>query len=314
MLQGPRGIIRCPALSSLPRKVSVLIVNFHAYLEAGSCLESLKYHKDDLGYQNEEFEVIFVDHGSEPVSANLLHQKFPWIHLIATDANPGFAAGVNRAARASLGRYLLLLNPDCVVHGDAARRLAEWLDEHPHVGAVGPLVEESDGSVQASARRFPGPTTLFAGRTSWLTRRWPGNRWTRRNLVAPEPGGGPVEVDWVSGACMMIRREAFESVEGFDERFFMYWEDADFCLRLKRAGWPVVYNPRESVTHLTGRSSARAHTRSLLAFHRSAFLYFRKNSGRLAQVAAPVVFVALYARFAMKLAALEVRRLSKGTP
>lgn len=301
----------CPALAHLPRKVSVLIVNFRTYLEVAACLESLGYHGDHVEYQREDLEVIVVDHGSEPVAAALLQQRFTGIQLIATDANPGFSAGVNRAAREALGKYFLLLNPDCVVHGNVARELAAWLDEHPEVGAVGPLVRESDGSIQASARRFPGLTTAVAGRSSWLTRKWPRNPWTRRNLVAPEDGGGPIDVDWVSGACMMVRREAFEAVDGFDERFFLYWEDADFCLRLRRAGWSVVYNPGERVTHLTGRSSARAQRRSLLAFHRSAYRYFRKNSGTLAQAAAPLVFVALYGRFAMKIASIELQRLSK---
>ncbi len=261
-------------------------------------------------YLADDLEVVVVDHSSERVAASRLRQRFPWLRLLEVDANPGFAAGVNRAFQESKGRHLLLLNPDCVVHGDVFRPLALWLDQHSRVGAVGALVEESDGSIQASARKFPGLTTFFAGRTSWLTRTWPRNPWTRRNLV-PQDGGTPIEVDWVSGACMMVRREAFESVGGLDEQFFLYWEDADFCLRLKRAGWSVVYNPGERVTHLTGRSSAKARRQSLLAFHRSAYRYFRKNSGGLAQAAAPLVFVALYTRLAMKLGALELRRLLK---
>src|ERR1700737_5178906 len=109
----------------------------------------------------------------------------------------------------------------------------------------------------------------------------------------------------------MIRRDAFESVDCFDEHFFLYWEDADFCFRLKRAGWAVAYNPCVAVTHLTGRSSATAERRSLVAFHRSAYRYFRKNCSWLAQAAAPLVFVGLCARLAMKLASIELRRLSK---
>ena len=232
--------------------VSILIVNYQAYLELSSCLESLgRFLSDDL-------EVIVVDHASEPTATASLLQRFPWIRLLVVTSNPGFAAGVNRAARASRGKNLLLLNPDCIVHGDLAHALAGWLDEHPQVGACGALVRDSEGSVQASARRFPDATTGFAGRTSWLSRAWPQNRWTRRNLVVPEIPTTPIEVDWVSGACMMVRRTAFESVGGMDERFFLYWEDADLCFRLKRAGWSTVYNPVATVTHLTGRSSARA--------------------------------------------------------
>ena len=226
--------------------------------------------------------------------------------------NPGFSAGVNRAARASRGRNLLLLNPDCIVHGDLARTLADWLEEHPHVGVCGALVRDAKGSVQASARRFPDVTTGFAGRTSWLSRAWPQNRWTRHNLVSPEIPDAPIEVDWVSGACMMVRRTAFEAVGGMDERFFLYWEDADLCFRLKQQGWLTTYNPVVAVTHLTGRSSSKARRESLIAFHRSAYWYFRKHGGPATRVTAPLVFLALHARLLLKLASLQLWR--KDTP
>jgi hypothetical protein len=167
-------------------------------------------------------------------------------------------------------------------------------------------VREADGSVQASARRFPNATTGLAGRTSWLSRVWPTNRWTRRNLVAREVLHEPLEVDWVSGACMMVERGAFESVGGMDEQFFLYWEDADLCFRLKGAGWLTVYNPVGGITHLTSRSSVLARKQSLVAFHRSAYRYFRKHGGSLALAAAPLVFLALHARLLLKLASLEL--------
>jgi hypothetical protein len=226
--------------------------------------------------------------------------------LIDISSNPGFAAGVNRGARDARGKYLLLLNPDCIVEQDVAHTLATWLDEHPRVGAAGPLVREHDGSVQASARRFPDMTTGFAGRTSWLSRVWPRNRWTRRNLVTRDVLPGPIEVDWVSGACMMVRRTAFESVGGMDEQFFLYWEDADLCFRLKRAGWSTIYNPVVAVTHLTGSSSALARKQALIAFHHSAYRYFRKHGGRVARAAAPAVFLVLQARLLLKLASLQL--------
>jgi GT2 family glycosyltransferase len=281
--------------------VSVLIVNYRAYTDLAACLDSLRrFLGDDL-------EVIVVDHVSEPAATAHLVRKFPWIRLIEVGANPGFAAGVNRAARDARGRYLLLLNPDCIVEGDVARPMAVWLDTHPEVAVSGPLVREADGSIQASARRFPNVTTGLAGRTSWLSRVWPTNRWTRRNLVTREGLHDPLEVDWVSGACMMVERNAFESVGGMDEQFFLYWEDADLCFRLKRAGWLTVYNPVGGITHLTSRSSALARKQSLIAFHRSAYRYFRKHGGRLARAAAPLVFLVLQGRLFLKLASLELR-------
>jgi GT2 family glycosyltransferase len=137
---------------------------------------------------------------------------------------------------------------------------------------------------------------------------WPTNRWTRRNLVARQVSRDPIEVDWVSGACMMVRRDAFEAVGGMDEQFFLYWEDADLCFRLKRAGWLTVYNPAVGITHFTGRSSALARKESLIAFHRGAYRYFSKHGGHFAHAVAPLVFVALRARLLLKLASLTLGR------
>ena len=113
---------------------------------------------------------------------------------------------------------------------------------------------------------FQGVTTGLAGRTTWLTRVWPDNPLTMGNLVRDLPAE-PVEVDWVSGACMMVRRDAFAAVGGMDEQFFLYWEDADLCRRLKQAGWKTYYQPGVTVTHLTGQSSQHARKASLVAFH-----------------------------------------------
>lgn len=280
--------------------VSVLIVNYRAYAELAACLDSLERFRTD------DVEVIVVDHSSDAASAASLREKYPAIHLVEVALNPGFASGVNRAARMAGGRYFLLLNPDSVVDADVMHHLATWLDEHGTVGVVGALVRNPDGSVQASARSFPDVTTGLAGRTSWLSRAWPNNPWTRRNLVTRDVLRDPIEVDWVAGSCMMIRRTAFEAADGMDESFFLYWEDADLCFRLKNLGWSTMYYPGAGITHLTSRSSSQARMASLIAFHRSAYRYFRKHGGRGARVAAPFVFLALYARLLLKLAWLQL--------
>ncbi|HEV3059159.1 MAG TPA: glycosyltransferase family 2 protein [Vicinamibacterales bacterium] len=289
-------------------RISILIVNYRSYPEIASCLESLR------PFLVGDVEVIVVDHESEPAAAAELVRRFPWMRLIAVDGNPGFAAGVNRGARAATGDYLLLMNPDCSMNGDVAHTLAGWMEAHPRVGVSGALVYEADGSVQASARRFPDATTGVAGRTSWLSRLWPDNALTRRNLTTPSKAGDPVTVDWVSGACMMVRRRAFDEASGMDEGFFLYWEDADLCRRLSEKGWTTVYNAAVAVTHLTSRSSRRAPARSLVAFHRSAFRYFVKHGGTGARLAAPLVYVALSARLLVKLAVVGVTRLFTAQP
>ena len=280
---------------STPR-VSFLIVTFRSYRELASCLSSLH------PFLTDDIEVIVVDHESRQDEAAAIRSRFPWVNLLATTGNPGFAAGVNRAAQLAAGDFLLLLNPDCVVRQDVAHSLAAFLQSHPSAAVCGPLIREADGRIQYSARRFPGVSTGFAGRTSWLTRTWPDNPWTRANLRTSTTATEPLEVDWVSGACLMIRRAVFQQVGGMDEKFFMYWEDADLCLRVHRRGWTVFYVSTVEITHLTARSSGHAPVASLVAFHRSAFRYFVKHGGVVARAMAPFVYVLLGTRLVMKLA------------
>ena len=279
---------------------SVVIVNYRAYEHLANCLDSLT----PFGVQ---VDVVVVDHQTDAGSLQPLSARFPRVRFIPESGNPGFAAGVNRGVRETASEYVLLLNPDCIVSGDP-RPLASWLADHPRAAVCGAIVREADGSIQASARRFPGITTGLAGRTSWLTRVWPRNPLTTRNLVGRLPTA-PVEVDWVSGACMMVRRDAFSAIGGMDEQFFLYWEDADFCMRLRQAGWLTYYSPAMSVTHLTGRSSQHAREASLVAFHESAYRYYRKHGVRWL---APLAFVALRSRLRLRLAML--RRGNRGAP
>lgn len=280
------------------RLVSVLVVNFHAYDELDRCLASLAADPEFDG------EVVVVDHESRPATLEALRSRYPEVRFFPTSLNPGFACGVNAAARHATGRYLLLLNPDASVRPGAALALREYLETHPGVGIVGARVLDPDGRVQRSARRFPTPLTGLFGRTSLMTRLWPGNPLSRRDLPADERTEGPLEVDWVAGSCLMVRREAFDRVGGLDEGFFLYWEDADFCLRVRDAGWRTVYCPAATVTHGVGASSRRAGAQSIRAFHRSAVRFFEKhNAGRFRFVSMPLVRAALGGRLAFKLAA-----------
>ena len=171
------------------------------------------------------------------------------MNYVARSTNPGFGAGVNDAARLATAPMFLLLNPDVELRVPVARTLIASLERHDHVAIVGGRIREADGTIQASARRFPDLSTAFGGRTSWLTRISPGNPLSRRNLSAslgsPETA---VKVDWVSGAFTMIRADVFRGLGGFDERFFMYWEDSDLCLRALRSGWATMYEPGVEVT------------------------------------------------------------------
>jgi GT2 family glycosyltransferase len=269
-------------------RVAVVIVNYQSYRELRRCLDSLAGHPT----------IVVVDHESDPEASGEIAQSFPHVQLLRTTRNDGFAAGVNRGARATDSSFLLLLNPDCIIRADGCSVIARWLEERPNVGAAGPRILNVDGTVQPSARRFPDFTTAIAGRSSWLTKVLPGNPLSRWNLPARDTTRStPVDVDWISGACMMARREAFDAVGGLDEGFFLYWEDADFCRRLQQAGWRTVYLPAATATHTGGGSSRHAAVSSLRAFHRSAFRLFWKHASPPARLLAPFVFLGLQARF-----------------
>ena len=278
-------------MSTAAARVTIVIVNYESYPELRDCLASLTADAD-AGH-----EIVVVDHVSREGAADALAREFPFVRLLRVPANEGFAAGVNRGARGAQTPFLLLLNPDSIVDAGLVDRLCEWMRDRPDVGVVGPRLLNADGSVQGSARRFPDVTTVLAGRSSWLTKVLPRNPLSRRNLPAVEAvPGHPLDVDWISGACMMIRRAAFEKVAGMDEGFFLYWEDADFCRRLKQAGWRTVYLPDVTSMHIGGRSSMHAADASLVAFHRSAYRLFCKHSSAPIRPFAPLVYLALRAR------------------
>jgi N-acetylglucosaminyl-diphospho-decaprenol L-rhamnosyltransferase len=273
-------------------RVAVVIVNYQSYDELHACLES-------LGQACRVWPVVVVDHASDPAAAGALSSRFPDVRLLCLEQNAGFAAGINTGVRATDAPFLLFINPDCTIESEACCRLVECLERNPDAGVAGPRIRNADGSIQPSARRFPDLTTAVAGRSSWLTRVLPGNPISRRNLPARDASlTSIVDVDWVSGACMLVRRKAFDAVGGMDQGFFLYWEDADFCRRLDHAGWRTLYVPAASVVHVGGRSSRHAADASLEAFHRSALRLYRKHASVAGRLLTPLVFVGLQARLA----------------
>jgi N-acetylglucosaminyl-diphospho-decaprenol L-rhamnosyltransferase len=285
-------------------RVSVLVVNYRAYDELDDCLRSLAQAREPL-------DIVVVDHASDAGQLARLQLRHREVRWVGCGDNPGFAAGVNRGSRHARGDYLYLLNPDAVVEPDTPTVLAYYLEAHPPVGVVGSRVLDADGAIQGSARGFPNWSTALAGRTTWLTRTLPGNPLTRRNVLTGDHVRQPTQVDWVSGASLMVRADAFREIAGMDERFFLYWEDADLCRRLRDRGWLTMYHPGASVTHLCGRSAGSS-TRALVAFHRSAYLYFRKHATGLARLGAPLAYLALGTRLGVKLLAVRVAARSRG--
>ncbi len=251
--------------------LSVCIVNWNTRDDLEKAIASTM---GDVGVL--AVEVVVVDNGSTDGSADMVRERFPSVTLIEAGQNLGFARGYNLAAEHASGRHLLMLNPDTEVRAGALAALVGYLDAHPETGAVGPRLVNPDGSLQHSCRRFPRPAAAIFRNTP-LGRLFPGNRFTRDYLMADWDHHTAREVDWLSGAAICIRREAWEQVGGFDERFFMYAEDIDWCLRAHQAGWQICYLPEAVIMHHIGRGSDQRPLAMVIQFHRSMVRFYRKH-------------------------------------
>lgn len=258
--------------------------------------------------------VIAVDNASGDGTAERLRHHAPWIELRPQPANRGFAAGCNVGiATAEAGELVVILNPDVEVGQDFFRRMA-LLDWSDGLAARGPAVLAADGSVEQSARRFPRVSTGIFGRTSLAARLLPGSGAVRRELQA-KPSEGSRQVDWISGACMIVPAERFTRVGLFDEGYFMYWEDADWCRRAHDLGLVVEYEPSLKVAHRQGSSSAHRPLATTVAFHRSAWRYYDRHVAS-SRLSSRLAALALCCRGVGKVLGVALRRLAprKGAP
>lgn len=247
--------------------VDVVIVSYNSRDELRGCVEGLS--------RDPEVAVVVVDNASTDDSLGVV-ADLP-VEAIRQSRNTGFAHGCNVGWRAGRAPFVLFLNPDARIDADAVARLRTVLEDDPAAGACAPLTRNEDGSLQYCQRRFPGPGSAFA-RALFLHRLFPGAPWTDEVISAPEAYARRTTPEWVSGACVMVRRTALERLDGFDERFFMYSEDTDLCRRLWDEGSSVVYEPTATATHVGGASAPRASLLPVLAASR--LLYARKHRGR----------------------------------
>lgn len=226
------------------------------------------------------FETLVVDSASSDNSVAMLCQEFPAVRLYASETNVGYSGGNNLGMLESRGRYVLLLNPDTEVLGDAVSTMVAYMDRHPGVGALGPQLLSPDGSVQSSRRCFPTLCTALVEST-FLQRWFPRHPELLRYKVLDRPNDATGEADWVVGACILVRREAIEQVGLLDDGFFMYSEELDWQKRIKAAGWRVVYLPTARVTHYEGKSSEQVVALRHIRFSKSKVRYFHKHHGGL---------------------------------
>lgn len=271
--------------------IDIIIVNYNSTDYLIKCLESVYAVLESFP------ATIRIQDNASTDGVERIVERFPAVILTRNEHNLGFGAAVNQALRQSLSPYIILLNPDSYVLKDFFHNIVEFMEKNPRIAIAGPRILDSDGSVQGSARSFPTALTSLFGRSSLLSRLFPNNPITSANLLTSRCDGvNPMEVDWVSGACMIVRRKAIKEVGVFDERFFMYWEDADWCQRMRDAGWKVVYFPRASVVHYVGGSSNQIVFKSQIAFHKSAYLLFEKHNPSAPFVLKIVVMIGLFYR------------------
>lgn len=272
------------------------------------CLASLRAHPPRRAH-----EVLIVDDASRTPAETVAAP--PGSRFVRTPVNVGYARANNTGIRASAGRYILILNCDTEVYPGALETLAEYLDGHPGVGAVGPMLLNGDGSVQLQGRR--GRLTPLTGiaYALGLDRRFPRHRLLAGYLMRYADPFEPVEAEALSGACMMVRAEVLHRVGGFDEALIQYAEDLDLCYRIGAAGWRVMYLPQAQVRHFGGQGGTQVRfLRSLYLYHRSLWMLFARYSGPLFPLYGWAVALLLAARLgAVALHSLWVRRLV-GTP
>jgi N-acetylglucosaminyl-diphospho-decaprenol L-rhamnosyltransferase len=258
--------------------LSIVILNYNTREHLRTCLESLlvegstSFSGGAIGA-----EVFVVDNASADGSAEMVSQDFPWLTLIRSPRNGGFAYGNNQALRRAVGDAILVLNPDTLVPRGGIAQLRAKLAQHPEAGVIGPKLLKPDGSIHLACRRsFPTPSVAFY-RLSGLSRLFPRSpRFGRYNLTFVDPDR-PIEVDSVCGACLLVRRTVVERVGLLDERFFMYGEDLDWCLRTRQAGWVVRYEPSIVVQHQHGAASRKRAVRTTYHFFRAMDLFYRKH-------------------------------------
>jgi len=255
--------------------LSIVIVNWNVRDLLRHCLHSLLSTPYSL-----LVEVIVVDNASTDGSVEVVRTEFPGVHLIANDDNRGFPAANNQGIAVAQGRYVLLLNPDTEVMGDALAAMVAFADAHPDVGIVGPQLLNPDGSVQSSRRRFPTLQTAFFEST-WLEPYAP-HHVLGRYHVRDRLDDATQDVDWVTGAALLARQEAIQQVGPMDVGFFMYSEELDWCRRFREAGWRVVYLPAARIIHHVGKSSEQVVAARHIHFQTSKVRYFRKYHGALA--------------------------------
>lgn len=249
--------------------VSIVIVSYNGRDYLRRCLASTYEHTRDV-----EFEVIVVDNASQDGTPEMVAAEFPQVTLARRSTNGGFARGVNEGIGRARGAAFFLLNPDSAITTNLLPPMVAYLHAHPDIGILAPRLLDADGTLQLSCRAFPNFGTALFNRYSLATKLFRNNRLSRRYLMTDFDHTSIADVDWVSGACWLLSRRAYEAIGPLDEAYFWSIEDVDYCQRTHRAALRVVYFPEAAVIHHIGRSAAALPGRAIVARHRGMWRYY----------------------------------------
>jgi GT2 family glycosyltransferase len=263
-----------------PPALSIIIVNWNTRGLLADCLEAVFADPESC-----DWELLVVDNASMDGSAEMLRSRFPQVKLIANSTNQGYVGGNNLALQAATGQQLLLLNSDTIVEAGALTRLTRFLAGEPKAGAVGPKLLNRDGTLQLSCGI---PPSFWSECVSKLLLHkllpfFKLGRWKHDEIR---------EVGWVTGACLLVRREVLNRVGTFDENLFMFYEDLDLCMRIRAAGWGIFYVPESRICHLGGQSTRQDLGRMLVISQQSLYYLYAKHFG--ARVLALLRLLTLY--------------------
>ncbi len=272
-MRDPKATLAEGAPTTAPVDLAVSIVTYRTPDLLAGCLDALDRARDDL-----TLAVTVTDNAAEEATEALVRARYPWVRLLRSRENLGFGRAHNAALRHASARHLLVLNSDTAIRPGSITALVRYLDEHPDVAVVGPRLRYPDGRTQPSRRRFPTLLTFFAESTQ-VQRFWPSNPVARRYYVSDRSDDQEQDVDWLVGACIAVRGAAAAQVGLFDERFFLYSEEIDWCRRFRAAGWRVVYMPEAEVQHLEGGTSRQDLAARDAHFQQSRLRYLEKWHG-----------------------------------
>jgi GT2 family glycosyltransferase len=256
-------------------KLSIIIVSWNVSRELLDCLDSIAENKPSHSY-----EIIVIDNASTDGTIDAVQKDFPEVKLIINKENRGFAAANNLGVEQSKGEYILFLNPDTILHRNALDILIDFLDSNKDAGACGPKLLNDDGTIQPSARRFPDfysalyQNSIFRN-VGLFRKQYRRYRMNDFNFDVQK------DVDILMGAAIMTRRSIIDNIGSMDEVFFMYYEEADLCYRIVKAGWRVVFIPEAIITHLGGRSSDQLPVKTRIMRLKSLLIFFRKHYGKI---------------------------------